>query len=64
MRWMQESCRIGRFRVVDEKYAIVHENDRYYYMAELKVGVIYRDAQKIVEKGSIEYTWQKVNDIK
>ncbi len=52
------------FRVVATGYAIIHENDKYYYMAEIEDGVIHRDAQKIVEKGSIEYTWQRVNEVR
>lgn len=50
-----------RFRITKDNYAIIYENDDYYYLAEYDpdTNKINKEHQKAVLKKEIEYIWQE-----
>lgn len=50
-----------RFRITKDNYAIIYENDDYYYLAKYNPAKneINKEQQKAVLKNGIEYTWKE-----
>ena len=50
-----------RFRITKDNYAIVYENDDYYYLAKYdpSKNEINKEQQKAVLKNGVEYTWEE-----
>ena len=57
----RHASEINKFRITEDGYAIIYENDEYYYLAQYDPvkNQVNKDSQKVVKKDGVEYSWKK-----